>query len=193
MTSLINACNFFAKNVSYLTLRYPKNNLKLCNRQLHTKAKINSFNSFRTQVTKKKLVPKSKILLGLFGGVAGMGASVYCSNKCGFDSECVSRILDELLRRFLVANCQERATNRLKYYSKTDAKTDKSETVADDQFDWLEFFKMLYKEKFYFLVAVVVSIRSLVFKKAASAWISICRARLLSPFSILTYRENWEI
>jgi hypothetical protein len=159
MTSLINAYSSLTKNIYCFTKQFPKKSF-LCHqsRQISTKIKLSGF---KAHVKSTITVSNRKYWLG-FLSLTGVGATAYYSNKY-IDVEFVSNLLNKLLRGLIYANCQDNTTqaNRLKHYSKPDEKNekhDKNEANTDDQFDWLEFIKMLYKERIYFLAAVVVCI-----------------------------------
>jgi hypothetical protein len=152
MTSLINASCAFAKNFALLSTKSSRSYLTSIRRQMlyKTKMKINSL-----QVNSKSAWSNRKLLIGLFG-TTGICATVYCSKKFT-DPDNISNFLNKLLRWLVVANCKEVSANRLKHYAKTNEKNEHKEEIdSDDQFDWLELLKMLYKEKLYFIAAVVV-------------------------------------
>lgn len=91
----------------------------------------------------------------------GLGTSCYVGAQ-SFDS-CYqiefANIFKSFVSRF-IANCKEdpNKNSRTKHYEKSVGKSEKNSVQEkNDDFDWTQFFKLLWKEKSYFLLAVCVS------------------------------------
>ena len=139
-----------------------------------TKIKINSLIKFNKQPYKqikffnlKKQSLKSKSLFG--GCLLSIGFGIhYNVNTNIFQIDLknkISEILQSCLRIFFkIVDCEERRDdeekkNRTASYEQTigDDKKASGGLKEEAPFDWNEFFKLLYKEKYYFLFACIVS------------------------------------
>lgn len=88
-----------------------------------------------------------------------VGGGLLCV-KLGADYDLklsVNKLIDSILGRFVV-DCENLTgkRNRTAHYEETVAG---SELLANksDSFDWAEFFRLIYQEKWYFLAATIVS------------------------------------
>lgn len=129
---------------------------------------INSYWFYQSQffscATRARLIRtnrlKSKICIGFSGLIVTTGIGYITLNEIEnykrFDG-----LIDKInvflncIRNGLVANCEsETKQNRTAFYEETinfDTNGKKTE-----KFEWIEFLKLIWKEKFYFLTAIVV-------------------------------------
>ena len=109
---------------------------------------------FSNQFTKKKF-KNYFILSGL------LGASCYGLKSIDLDD--LKNLFCSFLSNF-VAHCKDDSAKnyRTKHYEKSmgkskDENCEEKANSENDQFDWTQFFKLLFKQKSYFILAVCVS------------------------------------
>jgi hypothetical protein len=114
-------------------------------------------NSFVQKVFKNKpFIKKSFLLSGIFTTSCYIGVKSYEKYQNEFQN-----ILKSFFS-FFIANCQDDSNrnNRTKHYEKSvGIAEDKKDSDSNDEFDWGQFFKLVWKEKSYFILAVFVSIK----------------------------------
>lgn len=114
----------------------------------------------KTRLTALKPIGK-KINVGFSGLVVTAGIGYVAWNKfenyqqIEFLKKKIKEFLDSIQKSFIVLCESDVKQNRTAFYEETiglDEKNKKREI-----FDWGEFFKLIWKEKFYFLSAVIVN------------------------------------
>lgn len=115
---------------------------------------------FHQTCFRRVVAPKTSLKTGvkyLIGGTALVGSGGFACINYDLKS-CYEQLLD-LIRAKFVVHCEESAntkkTNRTAHYEETLAG---SEILSskNDSFDWAEFFRLIYQEKWYFLAATIV-------------------------------------
>lgn len=127
-------------------------------RKFHS-SKIPSNLNLKSQATSiKYLLTGGSILGGLGFGYQALSKK----NEIEYLKEKLKELL-EYLAGNLIVYCEAKPSskqNRTAHYEetiRTEGKKGKKE--KSDSFDWIEFLKLIYKEKFYFLAAIVVCFR----------------------------------
>lgn len=114
---------------------------------------------FHQTCFRRVVAPKTSLKTGVkyvIGGTALVGGGGFACINYDLKS-CYEQLLD-LIRAKFVVQCEEFATkktNRTAHYEETLAG---SEILSskNDSFDWAEFFRLIYQEKWYFLAATIV-------------------------------------
>lgn len=123
---------------------------------------IRSFSSQLNNLQKSKL---PGVLLKSSLGFGFVGTVYYCQNNIKYNLADLKDIFNSDNFKVLIgyfikfAECDvERNHRRTDHYVKTVGLTDKNAKRKNEPaFDWYEFFRMIWKEKFYFFAAVAVS------------------------------------
>ena len=103
----------------------------------------------------KPFIKNSLLLSSFFTTTCYIGSISYEKYQYEFQN-----ILKSFIS-FFIANCKDDSNrnNRTKHYEKSvGISEDKKASENNDEFDWGQFFKLVWKEKTYFLLAVFVSI-----------------------------------
>ena len=156
------------RNLHQSCTRKPANLSKLNSQHVnvnrHFSFKARQLNSLTGRWSNlKKLFAGSCMLVG--GGTIAYTKFDANKFKDTFNSETLGELLKLILGNFVqFADCEEKPKeqndtakkNRTAQYEET-LGNDAGSNKADPLFDWHEFLKLIYQEKFYFLAAVVVS------------------------------------
>lgn len=155
MAGILQAIKFAKKSNIGLVLKSNPYKLKLSNQ-------VRSFGSKANHVQKSNLVtPLFKSLIGT-GLVVGGTVYIAKENIKLQDYLKDTDILNTVLGFFIsFAKCDDSGTKhrRTDHYEKTissDNNKDAANKKKDPEFDWKEFFQLIWKEKFYMLAAVAV-------------------------------------
>lgn len=107
--------------------------------------------------------PKNRIKYGLAGITLTSGIAVLVCKNVSYNRELeylkqkIQEFLDCFKGSFIV-ECEEKVKqNRTAHYEETIGTDTIKRKSKQESFDWTEFLKLVWKEKFYFLTAVAVS------------------------------------
>lgn len=123
---------------------------------------------YMTRINNFKKVNSNGILYKSLIGFGFVGCAVYFSKSSKFNdlkeylnNEDPTSFIKSILEFFFIkyAECEvEKRHRRTDHYEKTVSLKKTKDKNKDPAFDWHEFFRLIYKEKFYFLAAVASAI-----------------------------------